>query len=182
MRINFVTKTKLIVAAFTLVTAGIIFGTILPTTNTIKTISQQTDDLKTFIEKKYQGAIKQRQSTEQINETKFEADRYAEHIYHKGSELQLITYFENMASKNNLTQNIQAPNLDKPENKIINISLSLNGSYSDTLQYLSDLESAPYFFVINQLQISNASERQKQSSTILSMVNTDIDLQLYAAQ
>lgn len=181
MRLNFEIKTKLIALGFGLVTTAIVAGTILPTTITIKTISQETSDLKIYLEKKYQNAIKQRQSTKQIDNIKNETKTFTKYIYHRGNELQLITFFENIAAQNKLTQQIQAPGLDKPENQTLKISISLNGAYYDALQYLSDLETAPYFLVINRLQITSGVGRQKVAA-LTPTINMNLELQLYVAQ
>ncbi len=181
MRLNFENKTKLIALAFALTVGAIIAGTIFPAARDIRNINRATLDLKTYLEKKYENALDLRQSAKQIDEIRIHAADFSAALYHRGDELKLITFLENAAAKNNLTQTIQAPNLDKPEEQIVRFSLSLNGQYNDALNYLTDLETAPYFLTIRRLQISNAGNKVV-GKTIIKNVSMDIDLQLYVAQ
>lgn len=184
MRLNLENKIKLVVIGFSLTVAAIIGGAILPTARDIYDINRETLDLRNYLEQKHKNALGLRQSAEKINAAKQQTGIFSAALYRAGDELKLITFLENTAAKNNLAQKIQAPNLDKPENKIIKFSLNLNGQYRNILEYLSDLEAAPYFIIINRLQLSDASRNTSRSSAPnnnFDSINVDLDLQMYVS-
>src|SRR3989339_385788 len=182
MRLNFETKTKIFVTGLGIIMVVVIVGAILPTARDIYGINRDTLNLKNYLDQKYKNVMTLRRSSQKIDDIKKQTDIFSATLYHHGDELKLITFLENTATNNKLTQKIQAPNLDKPENKIIKLSLSLNGAYPDILKYLSDLEKAPYFLVLNRIQVSTASERIKRDVAVPANLNLDLEMQLYVSE
>lgn len=181
MRFNFETRTKFLVTGFALVVILIVGGAIWPTARDIYEINRDTINIKTYLEKKYKSTVDLRQSAAKIEEVKKRADFFSEAVYRRGDELKLITFLENVASKNKLTQRVQSANLDKPENQTVQLFLILNGAYADALRYLSDIEASNYFLTIARVQIDQAGGRL-DPTTPSTAVNLEIDLQLYVAE
>lgn len=147
------------VGSLVLVVLIIIFGVFLPTVSYIKTTTDETDRLRTYLEQKYEQSLRYRVTRNKVKEIKASSLDFTSHIFKKGQELALITYMENMAAKYNLNQSIISSNLDKITNNRINIDLNISGDYIKIFKYLSEIEASDYFFNIERLQIAPVYER-----------------------
>ncbi len=90
----------------------------------------------------------------------------------KNNELEFIKTIENIASNNNVTQNINLlPGKDeKKVNKTI-INLRVEGSYEDILNYIKDLELLKQYINIINLNISaqDNKEPEEENTVILNI-------------
>lgn len=157
----FNTEKKIITAvSFSgLLALAIALAVIWPTANYIKKINDETYNLRSYLEKKYENVIHLRSAVKNITAVKETVASFTGHIFHAGEELKLITELENIAARNHVTQKIDSSNIDKITDNRISIGLSASGNYRDLLRYLADLEQSPYFLNIEDLIFSPAGER-----------------------
>lgn len=88
----------------------------------------------------------------------------------ESEQLTFITTLENLALKNNLEIKLQLS--DIPENDVteeeiftIPLSLTLTGSYTDTIKFLIEMQNQSFYINITNLSI-NASREQKDDPDI----------------
>lgn len=165
MRLNIEKQTIVIVSVFSGIILLIVVGVIIPTTQYIKRLNDETTTLKNYLEKKYETTAHLRSSVKQIEEIKLAVTEYPQYLFKPGDELILITALENIANKNKVTQKIESSNLDQKASDLIKVSLSVNGKYENTLKYLSDLEKSNYFINIEKIQLTNAGTKPGESTS-----------------
>lgn len=179
MRLNTEKKTLLILTIFGLVTFGITAGIIYPTVYQIKTLNKETEDLRQYLEKKFESTQSLRTSKQKIDEMRLASSEYENYLFYRGNELKLITELEALATNNNLTQKINSSDLDKPVGNAIHFSLTLSGDYKNSLNYLNALEKSNYFFIIKNIQITSAFSPQNSNPNAITM---NLDILLYASK
>lgn len=152
-------------------------GIILPAWRSIKKTTDETYQLRLYLEKKYEQSLQAHISRQKIKEIKEGAAAFPAHVFKVGDELKLITELENLAAKNNVAQQVGASNLDKITDNQALLSLRLAGSYQNILNYISSIDSMDYFINIDQIQMTPAYDR---SSGKIEGIGIDISLRLYA--
>lgn len=178
MRIAIEKKVLTTIVLFSVVILAITGFIIYPTIQQIKLLYQATYELRLDLEKKYEHALKVRASTRRTAEVKAAAQSFSRYLYHAGDELLLITTLENLATTHSLSTKIENSSLDKITDQRINLSLTTNGSFYNTLSYLSDLEHLPYYFITRRLRMVPVSKRPG----VLPDTNTvdmNLDVSLY---
>ncbi len=178
MKLNTEKRTIIILTIFSVITLIIIFQIIFPTIRYIKNLEQDTNNLREYLEKKYENTKTIRTSKKKIEEIKSTVAKYPDYLFYHGDELKLITTLENIATRNQIIQKIDNSNLDKLDDKL-NLSLTLNGDYQNILKYLSALEKENYYFIITNLQLSSAFSPQNNNTNATIM---NLDLILYVNQ
>jgi Tfp pilus assembly protein PilO len=153
---------KILLLVFALL--AIFTGMLWPTVVNIRSTIGEILDLRGYIEQKYNQSILSRVTKRKITDIKNDYPDLSRHLFRKGEELKLITYLEEMALKNNLTQTINNSNIDKiTDNKVV-FSLNLTGDYDNIIKYLVDLESSEYLLNIEQLQLTPIFNRSGQNT------------------
>lgn len=177
MKLNHEKKIIAILSLISIITVAIILGIIWPSISYIKNLEKDTTSLRDYLEKKYEHTKSIRTSKQKIEEISSAVSQYSDYMFFHGDELKLITLLENLAATNKITQKIDNSNLDKINGDTINISLTLNGDYTNIIKYLSALEKENYFFNISRMQISSAYSPQNNNPEATIM---NLDLKIYA--
>jgi len=172
--IDFGKKTIISVLLFGGTVIIVIAAIIWPTVTYIKNLSQETLELKTYMEKRYESVQHTKYAKQKIQEIKNEVMESSGLLYESNKQLQLITALENVATRNNMTQKIEGLNPDETTHQLM-ISLNASGSYLDSLRYLSDIEKINYFLQINKLTFSALLDRGEVSSS----TKMSLELELY---
>lgn len=160
MHLSIEKRTTVFIITLTLFSAVVLLFVIWPTINHIKELRQQTSDLRLVLEKKYERSYRLHASLSSIRELSTETKMYSSYILKRNDELRLITLLEELASREHVTQIVQNSNLDASDNQFLEFSLSITGSYTQTLKYLASLEkSFPYFVILKQVQLTQSADR-----------------------
>lgn len=180
MTIDTTKKIIIRVAIFAMLFLAIVLGILTPTLIGIKKTSQESYKLRVLLEEKYQKSLNSRITRKRMSEIKEAVANFDTLIFKSGDELKLITFFETLSSKHNLVQAIHSSNLDTVgNNRTANISLNLRGTYKNALQYIVELESAPYFINIQQLTLTPVFTKEGNASD---EVNLNIATEIYVAK
>jgi len=171
-------RTILVLTLFFLCIVIIIATIIFPTANFIKNLSDDTGNLRQYLNKKYETNHSLLNYKQKIEDDKAAIEEYKNYIFFKGDELQLITKLESLSDKYQVNQKINSTDLDKPGN-IIHLSLTVTGNYTNLLQYLISLEKQIYFLQIKNAHLSPgfSTPTDNPQAAIL-----NLDLVLYAAK
>lgn len=152
LNLNLEKRTILILAAFMLMIASIIFAIILPTISYITDLNSETEKLRQYLEKKYEANHSLLNSKEKIEKMKDNTKDYESYLFFKGDELKLITSLEDLATDFHLQQKINSSDLDKSSGDFVRINVTLSGNYHNLLQYITALEKQNYFIHSENLQ------------------------------
>lgn len=155
----------------------ILLGVILPAWRSIKKTTDETYQLRLYLEKKYEQSLQAHISRQKIKEIKEGAAAFPAHIFKVGDELKLITELENLAAKNNVAQQVLTNNLDKITNNQAVLTLRVAGNYHNILRYIASIDSMEYFINIDQIQMNPTYDR---FSGKIEGISIDINLRLYA--
>lgn len=181
MKLNFERQTILTIAVFTGIFAAVIGGVIFPTMNYIKNLNLETEQLKTYLEKKFESSKHMRTAVSRVEELQVIVNDYPQYLYQAGNELELITTLENIATKNKVQQKIASSNLDQTNIKKIEIAMNISGEYKNVLKYLSSIEAAKYFLNIEKVQVTTAGANPNDTTTT-NQANLYLELSLYVNQ
>ncbi len=162
-------------AAILLITLGVL----LPAVSYIKKTAKESQELRNFLEQKYQQSLRSHISRKKLAEIQETISDFYPFLFNQGEELKLITYLENLAAKHDLIQSISGSNLDTANNSRISIALNLNGSYTNVLKYLNELEISNYFINVERLQVSPVFPRGSDAPSGASL---SLTLSLYVNQ
>lgn len=178
MKLNLEKKTIAVVIMFAVFCLGIIFGIIWPAVAKIRELNKQTGEIRAYLEQKYENTKNMRASKQKIEEIKIAAAEYPNFLFKTGNELSLITTMEDIAAKNKIKQKIENSNIDKITDQQIKISLNIEGTYLNVLNYLTDIENLNYFLNVRQLNFTpGAGATDKNSPASLRL-----DLSLFVNQ
>lgn len=170
----------LVIIGVGLTLALIIIGAVvIPTVKSIQQSNQEMYDLRVYLEKKRERSSKARSAVKQLEQIRDKVAGLDVYIYKSGEELQLITMLEDLANRHAITQRITNTNLDKVTNQRVTMALNLTGSYQRTLEYLRDMERAPYFISINRMVMTSFVDRSKPG--VEPQVSLDLEFSLYVA-
>lgn len=122
-----------------------------------------------------------RSALTKIRDTQKKVEQYNSFLFQKGNELQLITDLENIAIKNNVTQNILNSTLDNALSNSLEMTLDIKGTYENALKYLLAIERHPYFLAVETLELYPTGEPTKEMG-FSSSVNLRLHINLYAIQ
>ena len=171
-------RTILILTLFFLCIVVIIAAIIFPTASFIKNLSDDTGNLRQYLDKKYETNHSLLNYKQKIEEDKTAIEEYKNYIFFKGDELQLITKLESLSDKYQINQKINSTDLDKPGN-VIHITLTATGNYANLLQYLMAIEKQIYFLQIKNAHLSPGFSVPSDNPQAAIL---NLDLVLYAAK
>ena len=120
----------------------------------IRTTKRDTNELKNYLEERYNNSRRLRLSLRQIGELKTNVGAYEAHLLRAGNELELITLLEKTASEHNVSQKIDSSNLDTASQDALTLSIGVSGTYAQILQYLQALERLPWFLNPEFIQLT----------------------------
>lgn len=173
MKFTFERKIIGLVIVFGILTAAVIGGVIWPTTSFIRDLDADTNNLKTYLEQRYDNTRRLRVSLRHMSEIREKVNGYDRHLVQAHDELSVITELEKIAAARTVVQKIENSNLDTPHDQL-RLSLLVTGSFSDVLNYLVDLERMDYFInpetlVLSQDQTEGKPEANNQTSLRLTV-------------
>ena len=173
---------KIIITVFSLsvLVLIILILVILPSAQKIKEITEETYNLRSYMEKKYTESLQSKLTKNKLEEIKTESKDFSKYLFTKNHTLELIQLLENLATKNKITQSMGSTNLDSilPDSNI-NINLNINGEYKNVLKYINDLESLDYFINITTLRLSPGYDKTGQ---IKNMVSANLNIEIYVSK
>jgi len=130
---------------------------IYPSVFGIISISKEIEVERAGLEERYQEGMSIKRVYADYENIKNELSLMNSAILKVGEELKFITSLENIARDNNLTQKLDmdADSVKQFEGyQIMRISLSLNGSYEDLMNYLIQIEKMEYYINIDSIEMS----------------------------
>jgi len=147
----------------------------------IKSTEKQINEFLLSLENKSCKTEDLRSALAKIRDTQKKVEQYNSFLFQKGDELQLITDLENIAAKNNVTQNIVNSNLDNAAGTSLELTLDIGGTYENALKYLLAMERHPYFLAVENLELYPTGEPAVEMG-LSSPVNLRLHINLYAIQ
>ncbi|PIT88585.1 MAG: hypothetical protein COU29_02295 [Candidatus Magasanikbacteria bacterium CG10_big_fil_rev_8_21_14_0_10_36_32] len=175
-------RKKILITLLSLVTVVVllIIGIVLLNLK-IKNTEKQINEFLLSLENKSCRNEDLRSALAKIRDTQKKVEQYNSFLFKKGNELQLITDLENIALKNNVSQNIINSNLDSASGDSLQMTLDISGTYENALKYLLAVERHPYFLSVENLELYPTGEPTKEMG-LSSPVNLRIHINLYAIQ
>lgn len=175
--------TLILIIIFPLLSVAISGLVIYPTVSAIIKAEHETYQLRVYLEKKHEQALRSRLSLKKVGLIKSTAARYSRYLFTHGEELAFITLLENTAAQNGVEQKITNSNLDQITNQQLTLRLDLTGPYHKILNYLVDLEKLDYFLSVRQLRLTPAANQQnKNNNDTNPQVILSLDIALYVSQ
>lgn len=163
---------------FFCVIIAIIAGAVIwPTVVYIRNLNNDTYELRTYMERRYESTKSMRFTRQKTAEITEDVQTFPKMNFQASDQLALITTLENVAGRHNITQKIDNLNLD-PQTNWLTLSLTTSGLYDDSWRYLADLEKINYFLQVDKLNFSPIFDRTEQSSS----TKMTLDLKLYVNQ
>lgn len=157
-------KIALSISLVILFNAVIIYFIIIPTVSDIKMISDAVYKERVDLEKKYQRGQLLNKTLENFERVKSEQVIFKKAFIAEENELTFVTALENIAGKHNLEQHLQLASAKISESKNLYLSraitITLRGTYEDTLNYLHDLESMDVFVNLANISLSSVEKVQ----------------------
>ena len=173
---DYLKRTMMLVIFLSLLILTVVFGIITPTIYSTKQTTENVYQLRQFLEVKNQADLRSHVTKKKITDMKKVSDGFARYVFRAGEELKLITYLEDTATANKLTQTVNNSNIDRVTNNLITISISATGKYRDIMSYIRSIELSDYFINIEQLQMAPLYSRTGEPSDA---INLHLTLALY---
>ncbi len=129
---------------------------IFPMTRRITTVNRESSERRETLAAEHTTPINLREIIQTIRTLKTTTAVYPEHLFRAGDELTLITALEKIATQHQVSQKIETANFDAVNNQKASISVTVNGSYTAIMRYLTDVEGMPYFITPEQITLSPA--------------------------
>ncbi|OGY45456.1 MAG: hypothetical protein A2744_02095 [Candidatus Buchananbacteria bacterium RIFCSPHIGHO2_01_FULL_44_11] len=166
-------KILIFIAAITVVTGVIVYLVIVPTVIEIRKISQAIYNERLDLEKKYLRGQLLKKTIEDFEQIKPKKDQLTSAFLILGRELEFITSLEDIASQNQLIQNIQLNINEKKKREEFDevpVTLTLQGNFLQTMNYLASLEKLNYYINLTSLKISAADQDQDSSTSLVTTI------------
>jgi len=180
MKFNSSIKIIIAVCILSLVVILIVIGVIWPTANNIRKTTEETYQLRAYMEQRYQESLRSKVTKKKLEDIKQETLGFESAIFKKSQTLDLIKMLEVIASDSGVSQRIEETNLDNINtNQNINLKLSANGKYNDIFKYIYNLETLDYFVNITNLRLTPNYDKNGQSNSSLS---ASLNIEIYVGQ
>ena len=178
MKLNSTNKTIITVAALTLVAILIVVFIILPTSKNIKKITEETYNLRAYMEQKYKKSLNSKLTKKKLIDIEKGSKHFDKYLFSRKNALKLIKFLEDLSQNSNVKQNIRSSNLDEiKKGNLVKISTTITGNYHDVLNYIHNLETSQYFINIKDIRLTPRSgEKEKQGMA------AKLNLELYAGK
>jgi len=167
MKLTSTNKTIVTVCLLSAVILSIIILVIIPAIQSIKKITTETSNLRLYMEQKYKESLRSKLTKKKLERITEDVKNYDKYLFKNTQALELIQLLENLSSKSKVTQKINNSNLDSiTPGKKLNINLTVNGKYTDVLNYLHNLETIDYFVNIETIRLIPNGEGTTANLTI----------------
>ncbi len=143
-----------------------------PTIKTIISLGSDISKIQQNLEEKYEISQKLRRSLQEIDKVEKNTVLYSQAFIKKGEELEVITALENIATENNITQNmdmvlVNTEGKDKSAlPQYYKISFVTNGFFSDQIAYLDALNKLPYYVIIQNLNLEKRNKKENEKNPL----------------
>ncbi len=172
MKIPLAKKLFLSLAILIVIILCICITILYPTIKTITSLGSDINKIQQNLEEKYEISQKLRRSLQEIDNVQKNTIQYSQAYIKKGSELEIITALENIATENNITQNmdmtlVNTDNKDKiamPE--YYRISFITTGHFADQISYLDALNKLPYYIIIQNLNLEKRNKKENENNPL----------------
>jgi len=141
----------------------------------IKTLSNSIHTQRTELEKKYETGQSLKDLVRNLRQMEPRLTALEQSLLPSNDTLTFINDLENTAENHHLDQIIRLADFEFNNELILStpIQLTVNGSYDNLIYYLQDLDTKPYYFNINKLDISSESEN-RSIQTITATIEANI--------
>jgi len=95
------------------------------------------------------------QTRKDYNKIKNDIDKISSIFVDSDKTLDLISDFENIASQQSIQQKITINNNDLNQDKIINLTISIDGKFENINKYLNQIENLNTYIIISSLDFSS---------------------------
>ena len=124
-----------------------------PTINKIKELENEISKIEIQLEQRYQDSQKLKRTLHELESVKLGVDKFTQTTVKPRSELEIITTFENLATKHNISQALSITAEIDGNQEYYQLSFLNNGSYQNHLDYLRDIELLPYYVIISGIKL-----------------------------
>lgn len=160
-------KNKILISlgSVLLMSSAIIYFLIIPTLDDIDLINEKIQAQNIEVEEKYNKIMSQRKLLEKIKTIEPQMAKLDRIFIDKNRQLEFITTLEGIAAANGIIQKINLPPLSNSKDVKNDagkglLSLDSNGSFSNIISYLSDIESLNYYINIKSFSMANAEDNK----------------------
>lgn len=143
--------------ALILIACGIIFVfLILPNIYDILKINKDISNQREELERKSSLGLNIKQMSKDISEIEKNIGEINKMFIKSENELEFLTALDNLATKNKINAKSMPEFPDKNIETLtkIPLSIAINGESENLMQYLRDLESMPYYYIIETISLN----------------------------
>lgn len=150
------------------VLAAMIAFIICPAVKEITQVNREIKKEKNNLEKKLALGFNLKQIKQDLDEIQGSIEELDKIFIQQGQELKFVTELENLASRRQLSLNLNPDFESQPANngiKPVPLQISITGSYPQILRFMQDLEALPYYY---NLELIIASAKTAKEGGLLS--------------
>ncbi len=170
-------KIILYLAGVVIFTGLIFYFIILPTIKDIQKINSDVLAERIDLEKKYQRGQLLKKTIQNFETIKPEEEKLDKIYVIEGEELKFITALENIANKYNIAQDIglaEKSSALAAGYSTLGLKITANGSFTDLLRYLKDIEKMPTYLNISNISLATGDKNQANGLKITANLDGNI--------
>ena len=156
---------------------------LMPTIDNIKNLKKDIINQKIELEKSKNRDQNMAKLSTDIKKIEPEINYLNQVFTDKNNKLEFITMFEGLANKNNVTQNLDMDKGEPIKASLFQknpITVTVNGSYSDLVAYLKDVETLKQYINIRNLNLAiDTANRENYSVSSGSNLSSNKKGQLF---
>ncbi len=146
--------------------AGVIILIIIPQINSINDLGERIKNHKIYLEAQYENKINEQKNKKKLEIIEKEIKKIDQMFISQNRELEFITTLEEIASRHNIEQKISLEDNNQKEKnhksyKKNRLQLTSQGTFSDLLNYLMDIESLNYYINIQSIEFVSENDENK---------------------
>ena len=132
-----------------------VIGTFIvrPTISKIKELEKEISKIEIQLEQRYQDSQKLKRTLHELEAVKLGVDKFTQTTVKPGSELEIITTFETLATEHDISQALSIADEKEGNQEFYQLSFLNNGSYQNHLDYLRSIELLPYYVIIDSIKL-----------------------------
>lgn len=189
MRFSFQQQSAFLLFIIFSLIGGVGFFVITPVVTDIRTLQTGIEETKALLETDHVKARQMRRTLQELPDIERELENYTGAFIEVGSELAVITELESLAAKHKLTQTLKATFTDvkpspsgRPSTALPYYSFSFmtNGTFTDQMNYVRDLEQLPYYLIIDGFDWQKGNTKSGETTT--SQVTLRFEGKIYATK
>lgn len=149
-----------------LVILVILFLIIIPSLKQTFEIKERAQETQRFLENQYKNTKLLKRSILELDNVKEKTNSFKQFGIPMGEELSMITRLETLAQKYNLEQNL---NVETSGEDHYIFAFSTVGTMKDQISWLEELETWPYYFIIDKMTWSKASSKEEGKENLVAL-------------